>query len=45
MKTIKNKVYTKKDFNNVIIPSWQRWRNENNVKDLAEAVSTQGSNA
>ena len=42
MKTIKNKVYTKKDFNNVIIPSWQRWRNENNVKDLAEAVSTQG---
>ena len=42
MKSIKNKVYTKKDFNNVIIPSWQRWRNENNVKDLAEAVSTQG---
>jgi hypothetical protein len=42
MKTIKNKVYTKKDFNNVIIPSWQRWRNENNVKDLAEAVSAQG---
>ena len=42
MKTIKNKVYTKKDFNNVIIPSWQRWRNENNVKDLAEAVSRQG---
>ena len=42
MKTIKNKVYTKKDFNNVIIPSWQRWRNENNVKDLAIAVSTQG---
>tara|TARA_B100000768_G_C11274809_1_gene375382 strand:- start:692 stop:1504 length:813 start_codon:yes stop_codon:yes gene_type:complete len=42
MKTIKNKVYTKKDFNNVIVPSWQRWRNENNVKDLAEAVSTQG---
>ena len=42
MKTIKNKVYTKKDFNNVIIPSWQRWKNENNVKDLAEAVSAQG---
>ena len=42
MKTIKNKVYTKKDFNNVIIPSWQRWKNENNVKDLAEAVATQG---
>jgi len=42
MKKIKNVVYTKKDFNNVIIPSWQRWRNENNVKDLAEAVSSQG---
>ena len=37
MKT-RRTVYTKKDFNNVIIPSWQRWTNEKNVKDLAEAV-------
>lgn len=37
MKT-KRTIYTKKDFENVIIPSWQRWTNEKNVKDLAEAV-------
>ena len=37
MKT-KKTIYTKKDFDNVIIPSWQRWTNEKNVKDLAEAV-------
>jgi hypothetical protein len=37
MKT-RRTIYTKKDFNNVIIPSWQRWTNQNNVKDLAEAV-------
>jgi|TARA_B110000977_G_C10927833_1_gene435831 hypothetical protein len=34
--------YTKKDFKDVIIPTWQRWRNEKNVKDLAEAVSENG---
>tara|TARA_B110000967_G_scaffold160016_1_gene165812 strand:- start:937 stop:1749 length:813 start_codon:yes stop_codon:yes gene_type:complete len=42
MKAIKNVIYTKKDFKNVIVPSWQRWRNQKNVKDLAEAVSSQG---
>ena len=42
MKAIKNVVYSKKDFNSVIVPSWQRWRNEKNVKDLAEAVYSQG---
>lgn len=42
MNTITKKYYTKKDFQTVIIPSWQRWRNEKNVKDLAEAVSQQG---
>lgn len=41
MKT-KKTIYTKKDFENVIIPSWQRWTNEKNVKDLAEAVSECG---
>tara|TARA_R110002012_G_C11603016_1_gene607499 strand:+ start:74 stop:883 length:810 start_codon:yes stop_codon:yes gene_type:complete len=42
MKTIKRTTYTKKDFNNVIIPTWQRWKNEKNVKDLAQAVSENG---
>jgi len=42
MKAIKNVVYSKKDINSVIVPSWQRWRNEKNVKDLAEAVYSQG---
>ena len=37
MKT-KKTIYTKKDFDNVIIPSWQRWTNETNVNDLADAV-------
>jgi hypothetical protein len=41
MKT-KRTIYTKKDFKNVIIPTWQRWRNEKNVKDLSEAVSENG---
>lgn len=31
-------IYVKRDFNDVIIPSWQRWTNENNVKDLSEAI-------
>jgi flavodoxin len=42
MKTIKRTTYTKKDFNNVIIPTWQRWKNEKNVKDLSEAVYENG---
>jgi hypothetical protein len=42
MNTIKNVIYTKKDFKNVITPSWQRWRNESNVNDLASAVLEQG---
>lgn len=42
MKTTKRTVYLKKDFATVITPSWQRWRNEKNVKDLAEAVSENG---
>lgn len=37
MKTRKT-IYTKTDFDNVIIPSWQRWTNEKNVNDLANAV-------
>lgn len=37
MKTRKT-IYTKTDFDNVIIPSWQRWTNEKNVNDLADAV-------
>ena len=43
MKT-KKEIYTKKDFgeNKVIIPSWQRWTNDKNVKDLAESVSECG---
>jgi len=41
MKT-KKTIYTKKDFDSVIIPSWQRWTNEKNVKDLAEAVLERG---
>lgn len=42
MKTIKRTFYTKKDFDNVITPVWQRWRNQKNVKDLAEAVAENG---
>jgi hypothetical protein len=42
MKTIKRTIYSKKDFSTVITPSWQRWRNKKNVKDLAEAVSENG---
>tara|TARA_R110000787_G_scaffold131271_1_gene243224 strand:- start:875 stop:1687 length:813 start_codon:yes stop_codon:yes gene_type:complete len=42
MNTITRKYYGREDFKTVIIPSWQRWRNENNVKDLAEAVMEQG---
>jgi hypothetical protein len=43
MKTkTKRTIYTKKDFNNVVIPTWQRWKNEKNVKDLAEAVYENG---
>lgn len=40
---IKTKNYTRKEFlETVQIPKWQRWRNENNVKDLAQAVASQG---
>lgn len=42
MNTIKKAIYSKKDFDNVITPSWQRWRNQKNVKDLAGAVQTNG---
>ena len=42
MRTIKNKIYKKRDFKHVIIPSWQRWVNAKNLNDLAEAVSEQG---
>lgn len=42
MNTITRKYYNRIDFQTVIIPSWQRWRNEKNVKDLAEAVAEQG---
>lgn len=37
------KVYSSKEFKATVqTPKWQRWRNENNVKDLAEAVSEHG---
>lgn len=40
---IETKNYTRVEFlNTVIVPKWQRWRNESNVKDLAEAVKEQG---
>lgn len=42
MKTIVRTKYTGTDFLNVITPSWQRWRNQKNVKDLALAVSENG---
>lgn len=38
MNTITRKVYTKEDFETVIIPSWQRWTNINNIADLTKAV-------
>jgi len=40
---IETKNYTRAEFKEtVIVPKWQRWRNERNVKDLAEAVMEQG---
>lgn len=42
MNTIRRTIYTKNDFSTVITPSWQRWRNKKNVKDLAEAVIENG---
>ena len=40
---IETKNYTRAEFlETVIVPKWQRWRNERNVKDLAEAVIEQG---
>lgn len=42
MDSITKTIYSKQDFENVIIPSWQRWTNEKNVKDLSEAVSENG---
>jgi len=42
MNTIRRTIYTKNDFATVITPSWQRWRNQKNVKDLAEAVLENG---
>lgn len=42
MKTIITKVYSKKDFENVKIPNWQRWLNPLNVKQLSEAVLENG---
>ena len=38
MNTITRKVYTKEDFKTVIIPTWQRWTNNNNITDLTKAV-------
>lgn len=34
--------YSRESFKSVIIPTWQRWRNEKNVKDLMEAVVERG---
>lgn len=42
MKTIKTQTYSKKDFENVKLPNWQRWLNPLNVKSLAEAVQENG---
>lgn len=42
MKAIKTEIYSKKDFENVKIPNWQRWLNLLNVKQLAEAVQENG---
>lgn len=44
MKTqeIKTQIYTKKDFENVKLPNWQRWLNPINVKSLSEAVQENG---
>ena len=42
MNTITRKIYSKTDFETVITPTWQRWRNEKNVKDLVEAVLENG---
>ena len=42
MRTIRRTIYGKSDFANVITPSWQRWRNQKNVKDLSEAVLENG---
>ena len=42
MKTIKTQIYSKKDFENVKLPNWQRWLNPLNVKSLSEAVQENG---
>lgn len=42
MKKVSRVVYAKKDFKDVITPSWQRWTNEKNVSDLAQAVIENG---
>jgi hypothetical protein len=42
MKTISTKIYSKKDFETVKLPNWQRWLNPLNVKSLAEAVNENG---
>jgi hypothetical protein len=42
MKTIKTQIYSKKDFDNVKLPNWQRWLNPLNVKSLSEAVQENG---
>jgi len=40
---VATKVYSSKEFKATVqTPKWQRWRNENNVDDLAEAVSEHG---
>tara|TARA_R110000765_G_scaffold419846_1_gene524357 strand:- start:755 stop:1615 length:861 start_codon:yes stop_codon:yes gene_type:complete len=39
---IKNRTWSRKDFENVKTPTWQRWVNQSNVKSLEEAVTEQG---
>lgn len=42
MKSITTKIYTKKDFETVKLPTWQRWLNPLNVKSLSDAVQENG---
>tara|TARA_R110000751_G_C13671183_1_gene470289 strand:+ start:61 stop:900 length:840 start_codon:yes stop_codon:yes gene_type:complete len=41
-RVIKKKNYSKSQFKTVITPSWQRWKSEKNINELALAISENG---